>query len=235
MLIFAAYLSIGVSATAADTLYYQISQGDQQDIVEWIITPIGSELLEIRSLNRANGVRQIATCDTSFATLLWQYHDPSTESEVIVQRIGHQLRFSGLINGKNYDKVEDIEELPWLQFPGLALGSFSRQNSKKARFYSIKPENGKLYKLQAKKKSQEMIDYYEKQVPAQRVSVSLTGFFSAFGGVNFWMCSSSGRFLRYQGFSGVISRDAVHYRLIEYRSNKQPAQELTVQTINRSE
>ena len=222
-------------AIQIDTMYYKVVHDNHEQIVEWIITPLADNLQEIRSFNASTSVSQIITCDSNFATLTWEYDNPAEATQLSVQRVEKTLHFSSTSGKESKLWSENVGKKPWFQFPGLALTNFVQQDQEEMSFLVVKVENGKVYTMKAKSQLQEFIHYQDKPINAQKVTVSLKGFLSAFGKVHFWICGETTRFVRFEGFSGVFPRKSLTYQLIDYRSAINPGASYTTQTTNRTE
>ncbi len=134
------------------------------------------------------------------STLRWVYGYPDGKSAVFT-RTGNGIRSEGLLGGKRSETEAEIDEAPWYGVIGMGLGRFIRTGAPKTVFWTVNPDNGKAYKMTAKRRGAETITCDGRTVEAVKVTVSVSGFPAALYSTEYWYRESDGFLLRFEGTS----------------------------------
>ncbi len=138
--------------------------------------------------------------DADLSTREWIYTYPDGKSAVFT-RVGDRIRSEGHLSGKHPVTESEIDGAPWFAAIGLGLSGFVRSGEGKTAFWTVNPQNGKAYKMIAKRKDQETIVCDGQPLEAVKIAVSVAGVPAAFFSAAYWCRESDGRLLRYEGSS----------------------------------
>jgi hypothetical protein len=134
------------------------------------------------------------------STLEWVYTYPDGKRAVFT-REGNSIRSEGYLPGKHPVAESEIDEAPWFGALGLGLSAFIRSGEPKTAFWTVNPQNGKAYKMIAKRMYPETISCDGLSLTAVRIVVSVSGVPTAFFKTDYWCRESDGRLLRFEGTS----------------------------------
>ncbi len=140
------------------------------------------------------------TLASDLSTLRWVYEYPDGRSAVFTRK-GNGIRSEGYLPGKHPESEAEIDEAPWYAVIGMGLGRFVRDGEMKASFWTVNPDNGKAYKMAARRRGGETIVRDGRPVPAIKVTVSVSGVPAAFYATEYWFRESDGVLLRFEGTS----------------------------------
>ena len=197
---------------------YDITKGDVTKIVEWKIVETEYDRLQFRSQNEMENVSHSMTLAPDLATISWSFISHIENIQYTVKRIDDKIVYSGQIGDETLDKTEHVGDLPWHQIHGCSFPEFLKSGKQKIDFFSIRPEDGKLFKLVAQRKATEMIEVNGETCRAIRVHVHLPGLLSHMGGVNYWFREDDLVFVKYRGTSGFPGSDPIIYELAEIKA-----------------
>jgi hypothetical protein len=137
---------------------------------------------------------------SDLSTLRWVYRYPDGNSAVF-RRTGNGIRSEGHLGGKRSEAEAEIDQDPWYGIIGMGLGGFVRAGAPKTTFWTVNPDNGKAYKMTAKRRSAETIVCDGLTVQSVKVTVSVAGVPSAFYSTDYWFREDDGLLLRFEGTS----------------------------------
>jgi hypothetical protein len=199
---------------------YDITKGDVKKIVEWKIVRNDNDYIEFCSENEMENVSHRMTLAPDLSTLSWSFVSHVEDIHYTVKRIGDTVVYSGELGEETLDKSEYVGELPWHQIHGCSFPEFLKSGKQKIEFFSIRPEDGKLFNLVAERKGTENIKVNGETCRAIRVHVHLPGLLSYMGGVNYWFRQDDLVFVKYHGMSGFPGSAPIIYELAEIISSE---------------
>lgn len=178
----------------SQTSVYDYACGGQRAAIVWNERKEGDSIcLETVQGSKTN----VYHFSSDFSTLAWEYSDHVVGTDIRVVLEDGVYRISGMLKNKTCAKTFKSHGLPWYQQMGYHIGcSIEKQPS--LRFECIRPDNLKLYKMQAEAKEAAVRD----GVREQRIEVRLTGLLSRFFGCDYFVDAATGRFIRYTGVHG---------------------------------
>jgi hypothetical protein len=203
---------------------YRIIAHDGTVQVQWHQERLEHNLIRVTSRNFEKKTYHEMLCDTNFCTLQWTYKDVNKNTDLKAQSADSVICVSGMIEGKEVNKSYKTEGVPWIQFQGLALGKIIDLPDKEVKCLIVRNSDAKLFKLRAEKKELQNIEVNGGSVEAFRVAVSLDGFLSMLGHVNFWFRQPDHIFVKYQGINGLSRKQPTVYELVEAVLQDQPEQ-----------
>jgi len=199
----------------SNVFLYKIKKGKKQDFVQWNIVHKENGAIELTSLNKMDGASHYLVCDSCLHTIEWQFTKHLQKTEYKVRQEGKTLVLDGSINGKEIHKKYDCEGLNWYQFHAISLPQYLDSNFVDINFVSIRPDDGKLFKLTARNAGAEEIIINGEKTSAIEVDIYVRGMLSNIGHVSYWFRSSDHVFIKYKGISGFPGIPAVTYELIK--------------------
>lgn len=146
---------------------------------------------------RQGGETHSYVLTSDYRTVSWEYSDPDKGTDIRVVRENGVYRIDGTIHYESYSKTCGSKGAPWYQQVGFHIG-YSIRNSPTFRFECIRPDNLKVYVMQAVGKEVAV----RAGVREQRIHVRLTGMLSRFFGCDYFIDASTGRLIRYEGVHG---------------------------------
>lgn len=135
--------------------------------------------------------------DLNYHTLLWEYSNTSGNTAVKVVLKNGVYKVEGIFKSKSYSKTYTSKGYPWYQHIGFNVG-YSMKGKSNIKFECIRPDNLKLYEMQADAK--ETVNNNSTQ--EQRINVHLTGMLAKFFGCDYYIDSITRQFIRYKGVQG---------------------------------
>ena len=145
------------------------------------------------------------TCinNTALETIEWKLEGFAVDTAVIARREGNRIDVNGTLQGTPIREVFTIDEDPWYQAITLSLQPFSLSSQTSVEFWALRPDTLEVHKVKATKEGVELITFGDKEVEAQKVRISLTGFKAYLWHCFYWYRTKDGRFMRYEGSFGL--------------------------------
>ncbi|MBN1482795.1 hypothetical protein EH223_12635 [candidate division KSB1 bacterium] len=196
---------------------YDVIKGDKRRHVEWRILKKENDMIEFMSRNYMEDVSHRMELSPDLSTLSWSFLNPRQKIDYRVNRAEGELIFAGKIGDETMSKKARVSDLPWYQIHGYSLPEFLKNGQKEIEFFSVRPEDGKVFKLVAERKDVETVFVQEKPCRAIRVDVRLSGLLAHLGHVTYWFREHDLVFVKYQGMSGFPGSDPVVYELCEIK------------------
>lgn len=207
-----------VQPVISNVFVFNVERGSDKNIVQWNIVHKDNGAVELVSLNKLERASHHLVCDSTLNTLEWRFQKQQQKTDYTVRVEGKALVIKGSIDGKPIHKKVEREGLPWYQFHAISLPPHLDSNFVELKFISIRPDDGKVFKLTAQNGGMEKIIVNGETVMAIRIDVHVAGLLSNFGHVSYWFRSTDHIFLKYKGISGFPGTRPVTYELIKAES-----------------
>ena len=206
-----------IKGTVMLALAFAIPQANSEEYTYRIIAHDGTvqNLIRVTSQNETKKIYHEMICDTNFCTIQWTFKDINKNTEINAQAVDSLIHVGGMLEGKELNKCYKAEGVPWIQFQGLAFAKFINRQDMDLKCLIIRTSDAKMFTLRAEKKDLQNIKVNGNQVEAFRIAVSLDGFLSILGHVNFWFRQPDHIFVKYQGISGLSRKQPTVYELVE--------------------
>ncbi len=171
----------------------------------------------------------VTRTDASLHTLTWQVEDPARRTLLRAVREQNAIVVQGRLNGKPIDQEITLDSDPWFQATSLSLRAFVMSAQESIRFWSLRSNTLKAYKLQATKQGVDQMIVDGRREEAVNVEIRLTGWKAPFWAGHYWYRRADGLMLRYEGAGDAAgsSRIIISYvggeRLCEPAADGLPA------------
>lgn len=186
---------------AADIYSYNETVGEISAPFYWKIEERKQQ--KIISINE-KGKSFINLCSGDGETWEWQYMDSDKKHNIIAKRVGNELKITGICNGKNCDKIMEIDERPWYQPLSYSLRNFLQSDQKSISFWTIRADTLEVTPMKVEKQGEKEILINEKTMPALKVELRAEGFYSHFWHGTYWYRKSDKVFLMYRSVHGPV-------------------------------
>jgi hypothetical protein len=140
--------------------------------------------------------------DSELNTYKWTLERPEGQTTITASTEENRLLLEGTLNGKLYKKEFSLGDVPWYQALSLSLRKHLGEEFKEQEFWSIRPDNFDVHKMQIIKISEENLDSDGIPLPTYHVIVRPAGWKAPFWKGEYWFRKSDGQFVRYRGDSG---------------------------------
>ena len=196
------FWGLAASADQADreVRYYVESRGGISHNVLWCLNRGEGFRLTCRG---SEGVHTTRT-DDAYDTLSWSIEDPANETSIRAERHDSTISIRGEYRGKAVDKQVDVDADPWFQASSFSLRGFVVSDRESIRFWTLRSNTLKPYKLQATKMGLETITVRGEPVAAARVELRLTGWKGPFWKSDYWYRPGDGLLLRFEGAGDAV-------------------------------
>lgn len=153
-------------------------------------------LIYLQTIQGSETHKYVMTSD--YHTVSWEYSNQDKNTNIKVVLNNGTYKVDGVLKSKAYSKSYTSNGVPWFQNIGFNIG-YSIKKNPTFRFECIRPDNFKLYEMQADAK--EII--VRNGIGEQRINVHLTGLLSKFFSCDYYIDLSSGQFIQYKGVQGA--------------------------------
>ncbi len=195
-LVIACTLSLLSSYSArSQTREYTYACGEEKATIHWHESREG-DLIHLKTIQGSEINTYVLASD--YHTLSWEYINPDKSARIRVVLKDGIYTISGMSRYKSYSKTYESNGVPWFQNIGFHIGR-SIEKKPSFRFECIRPDNLKLYEMQADAKEVSI----RNGMREQRIHVHLTGMLSRFFGCDYHIDLSTGEFIRYKGVHGA--------------------------------
>jgi len=147
--------------------------------------------------NALKNENHIIRLDGTGASLSWRYEKPNG-AICNFTREGNSI----LIDNGSAKTKATIDGSPWLASIDWGLAEFSKGTGQTMLFWTVNPDNGKPYKMKAKRMKEATIDAGGTPVSAIRMQITADGVPATFFSMNYWYRKSDGVFIRFEGSQG---------------------------------
>ncbi len=200
----ALFFCVTSGLAAAETLLYSKKAGNETSTFSVTIekTKSGYSLTAGTVKNGRFSLEVSMLTDERLATRQWRYVDPKGNVELEAVRNGDRIELSGTQNGAPVKKTFTIDARPWLQFFPFGLEEFAVSRTGSLDFWAVSPELLTCGLMTAAKKSLETITSQGRKRSAVKTRISLAAPLSAFWSADFWLDTTDGHYLRFEGTNG---------------------------------
>ena len=180
------------------TCNYTETTGQEVSSFLWTLEEQNSWLLT----SEGNSEVHRAWLDADLNTYKWSLERPEGKTKITAIIQDDQLHLNGTLNGKPHQKEYPLQGSPWYQALSLSLRKHLGEDFKDQVFWSIRPDNFEMHKMQIVKISEEPLKGDEDEFPAYHVVIRPAGWKAPFWKGEYWFRKSDGQFVRYRGDSG---------------------------------
>lgn len=137
--------------------------------------------------------------DEDFATLTWVMKDTAHHTDLTAKRKENSIVITGRFKGQAIDKHISVDEAPWFQATSLSLQNFATSHQKSIKFWTLRTDNLKAYKLRASKNGYEELPFNGAPCKMVKVRLNLSGWLAPFWKSFYWFKADDGLFFRFEG------------------------------------
>jgi hypothetical protein len=194
----------GVADASADSranvesYHYVEKVGEKQSDINWCLL----KSTQNRLLYQSPDETCLTVTDAALNTLHWVDCRPDRGTRVQAVRRGDAITVTGELARGTINKTISIDKAPWFQATSLSMRRFVLSDAKALRFWTLRPDTMKAYKIAAVKKAHAVIEINDRREDAVMVELHLTGVLSAFWKSDYWFRQRDGLFLKFEGPSG---------------------------------
>ena len=179
----------------SQTTEYTYSCGDKKSTITWIENRLDS-IIYLKTIQGSETHKYVM--NQNFNTLSWEYSDTSENIDIKAVLENGIYKIEGTFKSKAYSETYDSKGYPWYQNIGFNVG-YSIERTSSFKFECIRPDNLKLYEMQADAKEISNANGNRQQ----RINISLTGMLSKFFGSDYYIDLSTRKFILYKGRHGA--------------------------------
>jgi hypothetical protein len=140
--------------------------------------------------------------DERLATQEWSCWNKPAEVDVKAVRRNNKIFVTGTKKGKPVNVTLAIDDRPWIQQFPFGFEKFITSDEKQLEYWAISPSDFRSGTFVVVKTARETVTALGREEKTWKVRVSLAGFLSGFWGINYWLCSANGRWVRFRGDDG---------------------------------
>lgn len=178
----------------SQTVEYNYSCGPEKSVIRWTESKKDNHIY-LKTVQGNEIHSYVMTLN--YKTLSWEYSNPAENTDIKVVLENGVYKMIGAFKSKTFSKIYTSKGYPWYQNIGFNLG-YSMKDKSNFKFECIRPDNLKLYEMQAEAK--EIINNNGTQ--EQRINIHLTGMLARFFGSDYYIDCSTRRFVKYKGVHG---------------------------------
>lgn len=179
---------------------YLEKRGDQTHRVLWCLEHDEGYRLTSRGSEGTHTTRT----DEHFDTRSWRVEDPANETSVRAVRRQNTITVEGTFKGETVDRQIALDAAPWFQASSFSLRGFVVSDRESIRFWTLRSDTLKPYKLKAVKKGVETIAVGGEPETALRVELRLSGWLGPFWKSDYWYRPEDGLLLRFEGTGDAV-------------------------------
>lgn len=181
---------------ATEERTYIETTGDETTYFSWTLEKSNSVTVTVREDDEL----YVNHCDSLGDTSRWRYR--SADSDILAFRSADVIEIGGKFRGKEFHARHEIDSLPWYQTLAYALPRLVEPNETPLLFWTIRPDNLDLVKMQASWEATEKVSVNGEKLRAHRVRIRPNGFLSRLWHADYWFRIPDGLFVRYEGVHG---------------------------------
>ncbi|MFZ0254289.1 MAG: hypothetical protein WAN46_01275 [Gammaproteobacteria bacterium] len=181
---------------AAEERTYIETTGDETTHFSWTLEQANSVTVTVREENKL----YVNHCDSLGTTFQWSYR--GADSDIVASRSGNIIELRGKFRGEEVHTRHEIDSVPWYQTLAYALPRLVEPDETPLVFWTIRPDNLKLIKMQASWEGTERVAVNGKKLQAHRIRIRPDGFLSKLWHADYWFRVPDGLFVRYEGVHG---------------------------------
>ena len=212
-LLCAAWIILAASALSADEqrfLTYLEDTGETQRPISWCLY---AQADGYRLVYHSEDETSIVETDRELNTRRWENAVPSRDTRLTAERRGDHIKLTGRFKGRPVDTTLSIDDKPWYQSSSLSLGGFAQSEKERERFWTIRPDTLRVYKVVAIKQKRVRLTLDSTTRQALKIKMRLTGALAPFWRCNYWFDPADGRFLQFKGPGGPPGTPLGHHPL----------------------
>lgn len=183
----------------AEKITFHRSVDGNSSLVSWEVNNKGS-ILYIKGDSEESVTCIECTSDYIFQRFTDTLKDTSQKIEYIREK--KQLEVTQEKEGKVRKKSYDLKNLPWVQDFGFGLQPFLSSSDGEYYFYIINPKDLTINEMVAKKQEIATKKFGDQEFEAQKVKITLTGFYSRFWKAELWFDLKTHQLLMYKANEG---------------------------------
>jgi hypothetical protein len=195
-------LQVHAHPPVAESHRYVEDDGVNRVEIQWCLGGVDGR----RLVYQAAAETHITETDTLLHTHAWSMHAPHKETAVTVRRQGDTLLVSGRVQGEAADSRIVLDDDPWFQATSLSLRPFIMSEERRIRFWLLRPDTLKAYKLTATRQGVETLALPSGPTPAVKVVLRAGGILAPFWSSTYWFRADDGLFLRFEGPGDAFGR-----------------------------
>lgn len=188
-------MTITVTAVSAQISRYNYNCGKESSKIIWEENR-RDNLIHLSTTQGSE--KQKYTLRDNYQTIYWEYSNFEENTQIKVELKNGIYHVKGIIKSKPYTKTHKSAGKPWYQHIGFALG-YLMDNRSSIIFECIRPDNLKLYEMQADAKEYKT----NGNAKEQRINIHLTGFLAKYFGSDYYINPDNKKFIRYEGVHGA--------------------------------
>ncbi len=194
---FFAILSAG--AIAESHRYVETSGKVSGDRIVTIERDVSSGLVTIESAAARTGKRDVVVSDAKGSAVSWTSIGTNGETQVF-SRKDDGIEISA--NGTTKPAKGTLDRDPWFASMDYGLARFVEDGGQTMTFWIVNPQNGKAYKMDARRMAAAPLSVGGKDERAVRVEVTAHGVPACFYSMSYWFRESDSLFLKFAGTQG---------------------------------
>ncbi len=206
-----------VYASDIESYHYIEKTGAAKKEIQWCV----DKSQPSRLVYISKGEIHTTQTNQSFATLEWKMEKSMEDTLLHARRQADTIIIDGRFKGNDLRKVLHIDEDPWYQATSWSLRPFILSPVNSVRFWTVRINTLKAYKITATKKQNEDLSLGTGNEDAIQVDLRLSGMLAPFWKSTYWFRRSDGVFLRFEGPSGPPGAPDM---VVEYRGPSDPCQ-----------
>lgn len=175
---------------------YMETTGGVTTYFSWTLEQANSVTVTVREENEL----YVNRCDRLGTTFEWHYSD--TDSDITASRSNNIIEIRGKFHGEDVNARHEIDSVPWYQTLAYALPKLVEPTATPRVFWTIRPDNLDVIKMQASWEGTEKVAVNGKKLQAHRVRIRPDGFLSPLWHADYWFRVPDRLFVRYEGVHG---------------------------------
>jgi hypothetical protein len=181
---------------ATEERSYIETTGDKTTYFSWTLEQANSVTVTVREADEL----YVNHCDSRGSTFQWKYR--GANSDIIASRSGDIIEIEGRFHGETFQARHEVGSVPWYQTLAYALPKRVEPDETPLVFWTIRPDNLDLIKMQANWEATERVAVNGKKLKANRVRIRPDGLLSRLWHADYWFRVPDGLFVRYEGVHG---------------------------------
>ena len=200
---------------ATEERTYTETTGGETRHFSWTLEQTNSVTVTVRE----EDALYVNHCDSLGTTFQWRYR--GADSHIVATRSGNVMEIGGKFHGAAFQERHDIDSAPWYQTLAYALPRLVEPDNTPLVFWTIRPDNLDVVKMQATWEGTETVVVNGKELQAHRVRIRPDGFLSKFWHADYWFRVPDRLFVRYEGVHGPPGHPKT---VIQYQESVQAQQ-----------
>lgn len=191
------YLPVALATSLGNEAHiYLETTGDKTSVISWTL----EQASDVKITVQDEGEVYVNHCDVLGTTFGWRFRGKDTD--VIAHRSENLLEIRGIFHGEEFQERHPIDSAPWYQTLAYALRPLVATDATSLVFWTIRPDNLDVVKMEAKREGPEKIAVNGEPMQTEKVRINPNGFLSRFWHAHYWFRLSDRVFVRYEGVHG---------------------------------